>query len=103
MIRRPPRSTLFPYTTLFRSALQAEALHDPRLVFRLQARHGQEKRLAAESWNLRGNLVHLVGERRDVGKDARTLLEVQRTEAAQVTPHRDTLARGLGRDAINQD
>src|SRR2546430_17341309 len=24
MIRRPPRSTLFPYTTLFRSVLQAE-------------------------------------------------------------------------------
>src|SRR3712207_7463045 len=24
MIRRPPRSTLFPYTTLFRSRLQAE-------------------------------------------------------------------------------
>src|SRR5260370_38788131 len=28
MIRRPPRSTLFPYTTLFRSAaLDAHALH----------------------------------------------------------------------------
>src|SRR3712207_8065982 len=26
MIRRPPRSTLFPYTTLFRSALLASAL-----------------------------------------------------------------------------
>src|SRR2546426_141565 len=26
MIRRPPRSTLFPYTTLFRSHLQAENL-----------------------------------------------------------------------------
>src|SRR5256884_3735171 len=26
MIRRPPRSTLFPYTTLFRSAIRAEAL-----------------------------------------------------------------------------
>src|SRR5256885_7865793 len=25
MIRRPPRSTLFPYTTLFRSVLEAEA------------------------------------------------------------------------------
>src|SRR5258708_21478473 len=25
MIRRPPRSTLFPYTTLFRSKLDAEA------------------------------------------------------------------------------
>src|SRR5256885_8984011 len=26
MIRRPPRSTLFPYTTLFRSVFSAEAL-----------------------------------------------------------------------------
>src|SRR2546427_3400153 len=26
MIRRPPRSTLFPYTTLFRSALRRQAL-----------------------------------------------------------------------------
>src|SRR5438270_6767036 len=26
MIRRPPRSTLFPYTTLFRSVLQLQAL-----------------------------------------------------------------------------
>src|SRR3712207_7686686 len=25
MIRRPPRSTLFPYTTLFRSGIEAEA------------------------------------------------------------------------------
>src|SRR3712207_8744159 len=29
MIRRPPRSTLFPYTTLFRSADQAEDLRHP--------------------------------------------------------------------------
>src|SRR5579862_3729693 len=27
MIRRPPRSTLFPYTTLFRSAYQAAWFH----------------------------------------------------------------------------
>src|SRR3712207_7491363 len=27
MIRRPPRSTLFPYTTLFRSLARADALH----------------------------------------------------------------------------
>src|SRR5688572_31343455 len=33
MIRRPPRSTLFPYTTLFRSSLEgAEAVHDPCIV-----------------------------------------------------------------------
>src|SRR3712207_7842281 len=29
MIRRPPRSTLFPYTTLFRSSLRA-AILDPQ-------------------------------------------------------------------------
>src|SRR5947208_4885438 len=28
MLRRPPRSTLFPYTTLFRSARRPEALDD---------------------------------------------------------------------------
>src|SRR2546430_9228002 len=27
MIRRPPRSTLFPYTTLFRSRLAVDLLH----------------------------------------------------------------------------
>src|SRR5258708_25488421 len=38
MIRRPPRSTLFPYTTLFRSQKQVAACLDccvrPRLVSR---------------------------------------------------------------------
>src|SRR5256885_8730449 len=33
MIRRPPRSTLFPYTTLFRSGLDQERQHE---------RHDQE-------------------------------------------------------------
>src|SRR2546429_9187868 len=34
MIRRPPRSTLFPYTTLFRSLLVSpEDLRDARLHF----------------------------------------------------------------------
>src|SRR3712207_7635823 len=40
MIRRPPRSTLFPYTTLFRSAAQADALHilgEPEDPVRLRA------------------------------------------------------------------
>src|SRR5258707_10181277 len=30
MIRRPPRSTLFPYTTLFRSAVSFEDIATPR-------------------------------------------------------------------------
>src|SRR3990172_8385591 len=32
MIRRPPRSTLFPYTTLFRSSFRQHGLHGPRPV-----------------------------------------------------------------------
>src|SRR3712207_8382448 len=32
MIRRPPRSTLFPYTTLFRSRRRGEELLQRRLV-----------------------------------------------------------------------
>src|SRR3989449_8888500 len=32
MIRRPPRSTLFPYTTLFRSAPGRRAARRPRVV-----------------------------------------------------------------------
>src|SRR5215475_13079197 len=31
MIRRPPRSTLFPYTTLFRSALDSAAVNSARV------------------------------------------------------------------------
>src|SRR2546426_8451631 len=50
MIRRPPRSTLFPYTTLFRSAcanrsrpILTEPPHDGRFARRAQAREGQTR------------------------------------------------------------
>src|SRR3712207_7070506 len=43
MIRRPPRSTLFPYTTLFRSLLAALFLRDRRL--RLAGRRDARGRL----------------------------------------------------------
>src|SRR3712207_8193493 len=32
MIRRPPRSTLLPYTTLFRSVVLPDRRHEPRAV-----------------------------------------------------------------------
>src|SRR5205823_12127031 len=38
MIRRPPRSTLFPYTTLFRSFKQADRQVHLQLVLRGSAR-----------------------------------------------------------------
>src|SRR5258708_11359567 len=36
MIRRPPRSTLFPYTTLFRSPRDAPAAAAPNVVERIK-------------------------------------------------------------------
>src|SRR6266498_4852213 len=48
MIRRPPRSTLFPYTTLFRSLTRrrVEAEHEGQLALRLpfgQLRQGRRR------------------------------------------------------------
>src|SRR5258708_21466409 len=47
MIRRPPRSTLFPYTTLFRSPARRAPPHPPR-VGRLRQRHHPHRGQAAE-------------------------------------------------------
>src|SRR2546426_7508989 len=58
MIRRPPRSTLFPYTTLFRSwsDLDARVGHDPHHVgeegLRVLARQEPDiQRGARQRWN----------------------------------------------------
>src|SRR2546430_10967652 len=54
MIRRPPRSTLFPYTTLFRSRFTEEKISpvmqgEPKTLqnFRLRARVEVHERVAA--------------------------------------------------------
>src|SRR3712207_7142438 len=50
MIRRPPRSTLFPYTTLFRSRRQVRPItkREQLLVAWLELRDGAGKRDALE-------------------------------------------------------
>src|SRR2546428_6517212 len=48
MIRRPPRSTLFPYTTLFRSPPRGHARLQPRLRHRAAARR-RARRLGARA------------------------------------------------------
>src|SRR2546429_4995621 len=48
MIRRPPRSTLFPYTTLFRSQAafnQAEPIHNRKIAL-------------TDAWTISGTLVN---------------------------------------------
>src|SRR2546422_3367249 len=57
MIRRPPRSTLFPYTTLFRSPLRVEEAH-----------------------RIAHHLLHDVVELEGPGEDVRELLQGERSE-----------------------
>src|SRR3712207_8547620 len=47
MIRRPPRSPLFPYTTLFRSPVHGARLHFQQLLSRLDEWSGIVRRLLA--------------------------------------------------------
>src|SRR3712207_7176575 len=60
MIRRPPRSTLFPYTTLFRSTLDDQLR--PGAVARYTVlRDGEQLELAVplKRWTLSGVLTYL--------------------------------------------
>src|SRR3712207_7412223 len=64
MIRRPPRSTLFPYTTLFRSAFLAAAdpalnqLEIEKVNLRLPSLRNQIKRAEADRKSTRLNSSH---------------------------------------------
>src|SRR2546426_2466967 len=75
MIRRPPRSTLFPYTTLFRSvhrgvlrqdrnptlALQRVRVHDPLVHLLVGAEHARlAEHLVQDRKSTRLNSSHLV-------------------------------------------
>src|SRR5258706_2947280 len=56
MIRRPPRSTLFPYTTLFRS-LRSILRHDPDRIMVGEIRDSETAEIAIQS-ALTGHLVY---------------------------------------------
>src|SRR3712207_8758627 len=69
MIRRPPRSTLFPYTTLFRSPMHEDLVEHEHQSRGAKRPLGQREELAAE----RGHRLH--GEQvpaLPVGVDARS-------------------------------
>src|SRR3712207_7850553 len=65
MIRRPPRSTLFPYTTLFRSHGRAERAARLAVAPRVEGGSGQQqigRRRAHQGEQLGGGLLGLLGE-----------------------------------------
>src|SRR5258705_1736250 len=79
MIRRPPRSTLFPYTTLFRSLLR-----DPRL----QGRHLRRPTLARGGEGQGPNGIRLVGE---IEVDRQMVGELLGDDAARSEEHTSEL------------
>src|SRR2546427_2868675 len=58
MIRRPPRSTLFPYTTLFRSAAQAGPAPPGAVRTELRRRSDQTDALPGDRKSTRLNSSH---------------------------------------------
>src|ERR1035441_10046630 len=68
MIRRPPRSTLFPYTTLFRSRLCNTEDNGDDGSFRPDGSFGGKRQESSGSWHMHGHthclpgLVHLGGQ-----------------------------------------
>src|SRR2546430_11841539 len=78
MIRRPPRSTLFPYTTLFRSAHVGDArlIREPRRLA-VEQRHDVCRRSEEHTSELQSqsNLV------------CRLLLEKKKKQNKQYPPH----------------
>src|SRR2546429_6851877 len=62
MIRRPPRSTLFPYTTLFRSLSRQIIDLEKELGLTLFDRVGSRLRLTGEGEQLLGNCRRLLGD-----------------------------------------
>src|SRR5947199_3841225 len=60
MLRLPPRSTLFPYTTLFRSPDPARAAMKQRLGIAIEMKRAQEVARSEEHTSELQSLRHLV-------------------------------------------
>src|SRR5258707_4303235 len=83
MIRRPPRSTLFPYTTLFRSTgppTRQELAFDMLLIFEACEEAGLAESIALEKFRIRQKLSHPMDKFRRHWRAAIS----QNLEAAQV-------------------
>src|SRR3712207_8940074 len=68
MIRRPPRSTLFPYTTLFRSDQQTEDREEPRSA-EGSTDAAERAREKEEAWDKASETVREMEEKDEVPSD----------------------------------
>src|SRR2546428_9923388 len=101
MIRRPPKSTLFPYTTLFRSGIrctfpipprQPDCARPPRqgilVVSRCPKKNSKDARRYAESPPLFRSEEHTSELQSRSDLVCRLLLEKKKSNAARLTNHK---------------
>src|SRR5471030_3347446 len=87
MIRRPPRSTLFPYTTLFRSGLEALACGEQRHGVSSSAVRVRSEEHTSELQSLRHLVCRLLLEKKKKDPFPRKLAGKQE--------QRDTISRTI--------
>src|SRR5438477_6774168 len=83
-IRRPPRSTLFPYTTLFRSCSRTDAYGYPRIAFQLETPTAAAARCLRQSplaWQRQRSEEHTSELQSHVNLVCRLLLEKKKCPA----------------------
>src|SRR5260370_17857322 len=92
MIRRPPRSTLFPYTTLFRSQELGLALLQADRVDDALALHAAQPGLQHRPFGAVRSEEHTSELQSHLNLVCRLLLEKKKTRTFRTTPSSDTFA-----------
>src|SRR5260221_4898596 len=99
MIRPPPRSTLFPYTTLFRPPLVVRALRRPRAIggehrFHVVAGGGADE-LAADLGQQLADRLRVLAPQRLAGEDHRAGVDRSEEHTSELQSHSDLVCRLL--------
>src|SRR3712207_8556036 len=99
MIRRPPRSTLFPYTTLFRSFTESGQRHAASIV----RRHRLVERFLTDVLGIPWDEVHEEAERLEHAMSS--VLEERMLAAigdAKTCPHGHPIVEGAREEGVPQ-
>src|SRR3712207_9462243 len=99
MIRRPPRSTLFPYTTLFRSHI-GQGVRSPKI----QSTHTspQEKAQANENLGKRWTQRFLPRRSKESQQVHENLFTLTKSEA-KANPNRNDIAAHCGQNGSKEE
>src|SRR5260221_4659716 len=94
MIRRPPRSTLFPYTTLFRSGLDCRGRMHFDVIQLATGHHYVPRIVCHESYTDKRSEEHTSELQSHSDLVCRLLLEKKKTQPDTVTPVRTAQVHG---------